>query len=157
MKAEEKTKASEVSRKRAFVISISSAFGALAGGLVAFFAVAANVAPSAGEEAIVDQDFFLISANLIPLAVIISAVSFAALHFSAPARAIAVAMAALLVLVAGGVAYLFLRYADLSSKHDQAYLAGAVVPAMVVILVNWLAITLRVKRLINMNKVGKLA
>ncbi len=157
MRAEELTKEAEVSRKRAFAISFSSASLAMFGGLAAFFAVAANVSPSVGEDATVDQDFFLIGANLIPLAAIIAAMPFSALLFQAPIRAVAVAMTGLLVFVTGGLAYLFLRYADLSSNQDQAYLVGAVVPAMAAILVNWLSIALQVKRLINMGKVGKLA
>ncbi|SCX99217.1 hypothetical protein [Rhizobium sp. NFACC06-2] len=157
MRAEELTKEAEVSRKRAFAISCSSASLALFGGLAAFFVVAGNFKPSGGEEAIVDQDFFLIVVNLIPLVAIIAALSFAALLFQAPLRAVSVAMTALLVLVAGGLAYLFFRYSDPSSKQDQAYLVAALVPAMAAILVNWLSIILRVKRRINMDKVGKLA
>ncbi|MFK0204662.1 hypothetical protein [Agrobacterium sp. NPDC090283] len=154
MTAEEQTKEARVSLKRAFAISVSSAFWALLGGLTAFFAVAFAVTPGAGEEPIVDQGFFLVCVNLVPLAMVIAGASLVALLFQDPGKAMAVATVVLISVVAGGLAYLFWRYADLSSRYDQIYAFGAFVPGVVAILINWIGINHRLKGPINLGKLG---
>lgn len=154
MRAEEQAREKKVSLKRAFAVSSSSAFFAGVGGFAAFFVIAFSVAPGSGEDPVVDQGFFLVCMNLVPLALIIAVASLVALLLPVPGKAVAVAMAGLLMVVGGGLAYLFVRYADVSSKFDQIYVLGALVPGITAILINWFCVNQRLKRLITMDKLG---
>ncbi len=133
----QKTLSWAVRLKRAFGMSFFASVFAGIAGVLAFGIFASFFMPHGADRPIVDQDFFLVIVNVLPMSVALGLLSFFA-QLAAKPVLLDLAMLCVAIVLLVGLLSMYYNYADPSSVSDKIYLAGALVPGLIMIVVHWL-------------------